>query len=351
MNILITGGAGFIGSNLIKYWLENFLEDHIFNFDDLTYSGNLLNLQSVEKHPHYAFHKGNLQQKAEIEAVFQTYSIEAVIHLAAESHVDRSIGSPDEFIQTNVIGTFHLLEVAKEFWKDNLVNHRFYHVSTDEVYGSLGEYGFFTETTPYAPNSPYSASKAASDHFVRAYHHTYGMNTVTTHCSNNYGPYHFPEKLFPLLIKNCLEEKPIPIYGDGTNIRDWLYVKDHCHAIDRVFHKAKSGSTYNIGGLNEWRNIDIVRYICRILDEKLQKSAETSCEHLITFVKNRPGHDQRYAIDASKIQSELGWQPQYSFEEGIVETIDWYLDHQDWIEQVTSGEYQQYYQKQYNQSV
>jgi len=261
--------------------------------------------------------------------------------------VDRSIVGPEDFIQTNIIGTFNLLETAKAFWKNDFQNHRFHHVSTDEVYGSLGEEGFFQETTPYAPNSPYSASKASSDHLVRAYHHTYQMNVVTTNCSNNYGPYQFPEKLLPLLITNCLEGRPIPVYGDGSNIRDWLYVKDHCHAIDQVFHQGKDGETYNIGGLNEWKNIDIVRYVCQQLDQHLGHSGEDSCEQFITFVKDRPGHDQRYAIDASKIEKDLGWTPQHSFETGIQETIQWYLDHQEWVKQVTSGDYRTYYEHQY----
>ncbi|MBF0286331.1 MAG: dTDP-glucose 4,6-dehydratase [SAR324 cluster bacterium] len=347
MKIMITGGAGFIGSNLILSWLENHPEDILVNFDCLTYAGNLANLKEIENHSNYHFYKGDLRLPKDIEAAFEKYQIEAVIHLAAESHVDRSILTPDQFIQTNIVGTFNLLETAKHFWQTELSKHRFLHVSTDEVYGSLGESGYFQETTPYRPNSPYSASKAGSDHLVRAYYHTYGMNTIITNCSNNYGPYQFPEKLIPLLIKNCMEQKPIPVYGNGSNIRDWLYVKDHCCAIDLAFHKASAGETYNIGGLNEWKNIDIVRYICRYLDEKLNRSGDNSCQQLITFVKDRPGHDQRYAIDASKIQQTLSWQPEFSFEIGIQETINWYLDHQAWVAQVTSGEYQKYYIQQY----
>ncbi|MBF0278200.1 MAG: dTDP-glucose 4,6-dehydratase [SAR324 cluster bacterium] len=344
---MITGGAGFIGSNLILYWLKKYPEDHIINFDSLTYAGNLSNLSSVEKHPHYHFVNGNLCVPEEISSAFEEHRVEAVIHLAAESHVDRSIAGPGQFIQTNVVGTFNLLEAAKEHWRENLAKHRFHHVSTDEVYGSLGETGFFSETTPYSPNSPYSASKASSDHLVRAYRHTFGLNVTTTNCSNNYGPFQFPEKLLPLLIKNCLEQKPIPVYGDGSNIRDWLYVTDHCSAIDTVFHHGKEGETYNIGGLNEWSNIDIIHFVCRLLDEALGRSGKDSCENLISFVKDRPGHDRRYAIDASKIQKELNWRPSFTFEQGIRETISWYLDHQDWVRLVSSGEYQKYYKQQY----
>jgi len=347
MKLMITGGAGFIGSNLILYWLEKYPEDHILNFDSLTYAGNLTNLQSLENNPNYHFFKGDLCIPEEIEAAFEQHRIEAVIHLAAESHVDRSIANPGKFIQNNVVGTFNLLETSKKFWQKNHALHRFHHVSTDEVYGSLGEAGYFSESTPYAPNSPYSASKAASDHLVRAYHHTYDLNVTTSHCSNNYGPFQFPEKLLPLLIKNCLEQKPIPVYGDGSNIRDWLYVIDHCEAIDTIFHHGKTGETYNIGGLNEWKNIDIVRYVCRCLDASLRRSGQDSCEHLITFVKDRPGHDQRYAIDASKIQQALNWTPRFSFEAGIKETIVWYLEHEDWVQQVTTGDYQKYYLQQY----
>ena len=349
MNLLITGGAGFIGSNLVHYWLKKYPEATVVNFDALTYAGNLENLQSLNENSRYHFVKGDLCSMDQIQSAFETYHIESVIHLAAESHVDRSITGPSAFIQSNVIGTFNLLEVAKKFWGNNS-DHRFHHVSTDEVYGTLGAEGLFTEDTAYAPNSPYSASKASSDHFVRAYHHTYGMNVVTTNCSNNYGAFQFPEKLLPLLIKNCLEEQSIPVYGDGSNIRDWLYVEDHCEAIDVVFHQGKAGETYNVGGLNEWRNIDIVRYICKFLDKELGRTEANSCEKLITFVKDRPGHDQRYAIDASKIQNELGWTPKHSFEEGIAETIHWYLQNQEWVEHVTSGSYREYYDAQYTEA-
>lgn len=347
MNLLITGGAGFIGANLILHWLEKHSEDRILNFDCLTYAGNLTNLTPIETHPQYCFFKGDLCSREDIVTAFEEYQIDHVIHLAAESHVDRSITGPRQFIETNVVGTFNLLETAKQFWQNNFADHRFFHVSTDEVYGSLENGGYFSEKTPYSPNSPYSASKAASDHFVRAYHHTYGLNTVTTHCSNNYGPFQFPEKLLPLLIKNCLEKKPIPVYGDGSNIRDWLYVKDHCEAIDTVFHAGMPGETYAIGGLNEWKNIDIIRYVCRHLDVVLKRSHQEACEHLITFVKDRPGHDQRYAIDATKIKKTLNWDPQFSFEKGIQETIAWYLNNQVWVQQVTSGDYQKYYAEQY----
>ncbi|MBF0350720.1 MAG: dTDP-glucose 4,6-dehydratase [SAR324 cluster bacterium] len=346
---MITGGAGFIGSNLILHWLRKHPDDVVINFDKLTYAGNLLNLASIQDLAGYQFVKGDLCNISEIEAVFEKYSVDAVIHLAAESHVDRSILGPGEFIQTNIVGTWNLIETARKYWKNDLSGHRFHHVSTDEVYGTLGETGFFTEDTPYAPNSPYSASKASSDHIVRAYHHTYGMNVVTTNCSNNYGPYQFPEKLLPLLIKNCMEKRPVPVYGNGSNIRDWLYVKDHCDAIETAFCKGKTGESYNIGGLNEWKNIDIVHYVCRKLDTILDRSGAESCLNLITFVKDRPGHDQRYAIDASKIEKELGWKPKYNFEEGINETIDWYMKNQDWVQKVTTGTYRDYYERQYNQ--
>ncbi len=347
MNILITGGAGFIGSNLVLHWVKQHPEDTVINFDCLTYAGNLINLKEIENAPNYHFVKGDLRNPQDIASAFQKHEVEGVVHLAAESHVDRSIAGPSAFIQTNIMGTFNLLEVARDFWKEDLAAHRFHHVSTDEVYGSLGETGMFSETTPYAPNSPYSASKASSDHLVRAYHHTYGFNTTTSNCSNNYGPLHFPEKLIPLVIKNAIERKPIPVYGDGSNVRDWLYVKDHCSAIDVIYHQGVSGETYNVGGLNEWKNIDIVRTICRHLDDVLQRSGDDSCLNLITFVKDRPGHDQRYAIDASKIQNDLNWNPQYTFEQGLHETVDWYLDNQEWVRLVTSGEYQAYYAEQY----
>lgn len=340
MNLLITGGAGFIGSNLILHWLANHPQDRIVNFDSLTYAGNLNNLQWVEAHSQYHFVKGDLTSLEEIAQAFEAHQIDHVIHLAAESHVDRSIQSPSRFIQTNIVGTFNLLETARTFWQAHLSEHRLLHVSTDEVFGSLGKEGFFSETSPYSPNSPYSASKAASDHLVRAYHHTYGLNGVTTHCSNNYGPFQFPEKLLPLLIKNCLKAKPIPIYGDGTQIRDWLYVKDHCGALDTVFHRGAAGATYNIGGLNEWQNIDMVRHVCRELDKILQRPAP--CESLVTFVKDRPGHDKRYALDASKIKKELQWEPRYSFEAGLAETIAWYLENPTWVQQITTGAYRKH---------
>ncbi len=347
MRVLITGGAGFIGSNLVHHWLREHPEDEVINLDALTYAGNLANLKSIESAPNYHFVQGDLRQRASLEQVFEQHQIEGVVHLAAESHVDRSISGPADFIETNVQGTFNLLETARAFWKDDLAAHRFHHVSTDEVFGSLGPEGFFDETTPYAPNSPYSASKAASDHLVRAWHHTYGMNVVTTNCSNNYGPYHFPEKLIPLLINNCLEKKPIPVYGDGSNVRDWLFVEDHCAAIDLVFHQGTAGETYAIGGHNEWKNLDIVKLVCRLLDQELGRSGAESCLNLITFVKDRPGHDQRYAIDASKVEQELGWAPQHTFESGIAKTVRWYLDHQDWVREVTSGAYREYYAQQY----
>ena len=344
---MITGGAGFIGTNLVSYWLSSHPDDLVVNFDALTYAGNLQNLEEVKDHPNYCFVHGDLRNPQDVSRTFSEHNIDAVIHLAAESHVDRSIHGPTDFIQTNITGTFNLLETCREFWKDDLNSHRFLHVSTDEVYGSLGSTGKFLETTPYSPNSPYSASKAASDHLVRAWRHTYQMNVVTTNCSNNYGPYQFPEKLLPLLINNCINNLPIPVYGDGKNIRDWLFVIDHCEAIDTVFHQSDSGEKYNIGGCNEWCNIDIVRYVCRTLDKKLGRNEINSCENLISFVKDRPGHDRRYAIDASKIKKDLNWTPSHSFEEGLNETIRWYLDHSDWINNITSGEYRDYYLRQY----
>jgi dTDP-glucose 4,6-dehydratase len=323
MNLLITGGAGFIGANLVLHWLRNHPDDQLINFDALTYAGNLENLQAVKTHPNYRFVLGDLRKPLEISKAFSEHKVDAVIHLAAESHVDRSIHGPAEFIETNITGTFNLLETARKFWGAELSAHRFLHVSTDEVYGSLGSEGKFSESTAYAPNSPYSASKAASDHLVRAWHHTYKMNVVTTNCSNNYGPFQFPEKLLPLLINNCLQNLPIPVYGDGKNIRDWLFVEDHCEALDRVFHQGDSGEVYNIGGANEWSNID------KELDKELGRSGDESCEKLINFVTDRPGHDRRYAIDAEKIEKALKWTPRYSFEQGLAKTIRWYLDHQD----------------------
>jgi dTDP-glucose 4,6-dehydratase len=318
------------------------------NLDALTYAGNLENLSDINQLPNYSFEKADILDADVVKAIFIKYNITDVIHLAAESHVDRSILSPMDFVYTNIIGTVNLLNISKELWKDNLDDHLFYHVSTDEVYGALGATGLFTEETPYHPNSPYSASKASSDHFVRAYAETYGLRTVITNCSNNYGPNHFPEKLIPLFINNIINHHPLPVYGDGLYTRDWLYVKDHAIAIDLVFHEGKSGETYNIGGFNEWKNIDLVKLLCTLMDEKLGRSAGTSAQ-LITYVKDRPGHDRRYAIDATKINRELGWKPTVTFEEGLAETIDWYLGNKEWLDHVTSGAYQSYYEKMYAQ--
>ena len=346
-HVLITGGAGFIGSHVVRLFVNKYPGYKIVNLDCLTYAGNLANLEDLAGAPNYFFEKVNILDAAALNEVFIKHSITDVIHLAAESHVDRSIVSPLDFVYTNVIGTVNLLNVAKENWKSNMDAHRFYHVSTDEVYGTLGAEGLFTETTPYAPNSPYSASKASSDHFVRAYHETYHMPTVVSNCSNNYGPYHFPEKLIPLFINNIIQKKPLPVYGDGLYTRDWLFVKDHARAIDLVFHQGQIGETYNVGGFNEWKNIDLVKLLCSLMDEKLKRPAGDSAQ-LITYVKDRPGHDLRYAIDANKINRELGWYPSVTFEEGLSETIDWYLSNGEWLQQVTSGDYQQYYQKMYN---
>ncbi|MEI6582786.1 MAG: dTDP-glucose 4,6-dehydratase [Chitinophagia bacterium] len=346
-HVLITGGAGFIGSHVVRLFVNKYPGYKIVNLDCLTYAGNLANLEDLAGAPNYFFEKVNILDAAALNEVFIKHSITDVIHLAAESHVDRSIVSPLDFVYTNVIGTVNLLNVAKENWKSNMDAHRFYHVSTDEVYGTLGAEGLFTETTPYAPNSPYSASKASSDHFVRAYHETYHLPTVVSNCSNNYGPYHFPEKLIPLFINNIIQKKPLPVYGDGLYTRDWLFVKDHARAIDLVFHQGQIGETYNVGGFNEWKNIDLVKLLCSLMDEKLKRPAGDSAQ-LITYVKDRPGHDLRYAIDANKINRELGWYPSVTFEEGLSETIDWYLSNGEWLQQVTSGDYQQYYQKMYN---
>ena len=346
-HVLITGGAGFIGSHVVRLFVNKYPGYKIVNLDCLTYAGNLANLQDVAGASNYYFEKVNILDAAALNEVFLRYGITDVLHLAAESHVDRSIVSPLDFVYTNVIGTVNLLNVAKENWKSNLDAHRFYHISTDEVYGTLGAEGLFTETTPYSPNSPYSASKASSDHFVRAYHETYHLPTVVSNCSNNYGPYHFPEKLIPLFINNIIHKKPLPVYGDGLYTRDWLFVKDHALAIDLVFHQGKIGETYNVGGFNEWKNIDLVNLLCSLMDEKLNRPAGESAQ-LITYVKDRPGHDLRYAIDANKINRELGWYPSVTFEEGLSETIDWYLSNTEWLQQVTSGDYQNYYQKMYN---
>jgi len=344
--ILITGGAGFIGSHVVREFVTKYTDYRIVNLDALTYAGNLENLKDIEDRTNYTFVKADIRDAALMMDIFRQYRPEGVIHLAAESHVDRSITNPTDFVMTNVIGTVNILNAAKEVWKGQYVGKRFHHISTDEVYGALGDTGLFTEETRYDPHSPYSASKASSDHFVRAYHDTYGLPIVITNCSNNYGPNHFPEKLIPLCIHNILHNKPLPIYGDGKYTRDWLFVIDHAKAIDLVFHRGKDGDSYNIGGFNEWQNIDLVRELCRQMDEKLGRPVGTS-EQLITFVKDRPGHDLRYAIDATKINQELGYRPSVTFEEGLGITIDWFLEHTEWLEHVTSGEYQQYYEKQY----
>ena len=345
-SIIITGGAGFIGSHVIRLFVNNYPAYRIINLDALTYAGNLENLRDIEKAPNYFFEKADILDRVALERIFVTHQPDAVIHLAAESHVDRSIISPLDFVYTNVIGTVNLLNTARHFWKDSYEDKRFYHISTDEVYGALGDTGFFTEDTRYDPHSPYSASKAASDHFVRAYHDTYGLPVVVSNCSNNYGPNHFPEKLIPLFINNIITKKPLPVYGDGLYTRDWLFVKDHATAIDKVFHHGQNGQTYNIGGFNEWRNIDLVKLLCKQMDEKLGNAPGTS-EVLITYVKDRPGHDRRYAIDATKINKELGWSPSVTFEEGLSQTIDWYLHNTEWLKNVTSGAYQHYYEEQY----
>ena len=344
--IAITGGAGFIGSHVVRRFVNKYPDYLIINLDALTYAGNLENLTDIELAPNYLFEKVDITNRDQLNAFFDKYDVTDVIHLAAESHVDRSILSPLDFVYTNVIGTVNLLEVAKERWKGNYDSHMFYHVSTDEVYGALGTEGLFTEDTRYDPHSPYSASKAASDHFVRAYHDTYGINIVVSNCSNNYGPYHFPEKLIPLMINNIINNKPLPVYGDGQYTRDWLYVKDHAVAIDLIFHEGKIGDTYNIGGFNEWKNIELVHLLCEQMDSKLGRVPGTS-KQLITYVKDRPGHDRRYAIDAGKINRELGWAPSVTFEQGLSETIDWFLDNTVWLSNITSGAYASYYDHQY----
>lgn len=343
-NILITGGAGFIGSHVIRLFVNKYPSYHIVNFDKLTYAGNLENLKDVENASNYVFEKGDICSSDDVQHVFEKYKITDVIHLAAESHVDRSIEGPMDFVMTNVVGTVNLLQAAKSSWKDS--NHVFHHVSTDEVFGSLGQEGLFEETTSYDPRSPYSASKASSDHFVRAFFHTYGLPVKMSNCSNNYGSHHFPEKLIPLVINNIVNKKPLPIYGKGDNIRDWLWVEDHARAIDVIFHNGKIGESYNVGGLNEWTNIDLVRHLCKILDQKLNRESGEN-EQLITFVKDRAGHDARYAIDASKLEKELGWKPSIQFEEGLEKTVDWYLENTEWVDKVTSGAYQTYYENMY----
>lgn len=345
--ILITGGAGFIGSHVVRRFVNKYPNYHIYNLDALTYAGNLENISDIEHAFNYTFIKGDIVDENFINSLFQTHQFDGVLHLAAESHVDRSISDPLSFVKTNVIGTMNLLNAAKTIWADNLQNKRFYHISTDEVYGSLGDFGFFTESNAYSPNSPYSASKASSDHFVRAYGETYGLPYVITNCSNNYGPNHFPEKLIPLFINNIINNKSLPVYGNGKYTRDWLYVEDHAEAIDLVFHQGKNHETYNIGGFNEWQNIDLVKLLCALMDRKIGRVKGTS-EMLITYVKDRPGHDLRYAIDASKINKELGWKPSVTFEQGLEKTIDWYLTNTSWLENVTSGVYKEYYSKQYN---
>lgn len=346
-HILITGGAGFIGSHVVRLFVNKYPEDEIINLDKLTYAGNLSNLKDLEGKPNYRFVKADICDYEAMQGIFSSLKIDSVIHLAAESHVDRSITDPFSFVRTNVMGTLNLLQAAREAWGSDFGDKLFYHVSTDEVYGALGFTDApFTETTRYDPHSPYSASKASSDHFVRACHDTYGLPVVISNCSNNYGPYQFPEKLIPLFINNIRHNRPLPVYGKGENIRDWLYVEDHARAIDLIFHRGRVGETYNIGGLNEWKNIDLVKVLIQTVDRLLERTEGTS-EKLITYVTDRAGHDLRYAINASKLRNELGWKPSLQFEEGIERTVRWYLDHQEWLDRVTSGDYQQYYQQMY----
>ncbi|MCD4794577.1 MAG: dTDP-glucose 4,6-dehydratase [Bacteroidales bacterium] len=346
-SILITGGAGFIGSHVIRLFINKYSEYKIINLDKLTYAGNLENLKDISDKPNYVFEKGDITDNQLVSELFEKYKFSGIIHLAAESHVDRSISDPGAFINTNILGTVNLLNAARSFWKDDFEGKLFYHISTDEVYGSLGETGYFTEETAYDPRSPYSASKASSDHLVRAYMHTYKLPIVISNCSNNYGANQFPEKLIPLAVNNIKNNKQIPIYGKGENIRDWLFVNDHASAIDLVYHKGNNGETYNIGGNNEWTNIDLIHELCKIMDSKLGRKQGESAE-LITFVKDRAGHDMRYAVDSSKIQNELGWKPSLQFEEGLEKTVDWYLENETWLNNILSGKYEQYYDEQYH---
>jgi dTDP-glucose 4,6-dehydratase len=345
-NIMITGGAGFIGSHVVRLFVKKYPDYQVVNVDALTYAGNMENLKDIEQLPNYTFERADINDEQRLNQLFERYDFDGVIHLAAESHVDRSIIDPLSFVKTNVLGTATLLNVSRKFWGKEKEGKRFYHISTDEVYGSLGEEGYFTETTPYDPRSPYSASKAASDHFVMAYYHTYGLPVVMSNCSNNYGSHHFPEKLIPLMIHNIKNNRPLPVYGKGENIRDWLWVEDHARAIDTIFHKGKVGEKYNVGGFNEWKNIDLIHLLCNIMDKKLGRP-EGSSGKLITYVKDRAGHDLRYAIDATKLNKELGWKPSLQFEEGLERTVDWYLENEEWVNHVTSGSYQEYYEEQY----
>lgn len=346
MKLIITGGAGFIGSHVVRRFVTKYPEYEIINLDCLTYAGNLANLKDIQGASNYRFVKGDITNVGFINDLFREELPDGVIHLAAESHVDRSITDPTAFVMTNVIGTVNLLNAAREFWKGDYAKKRFYHVSTDEVYGALGETGMFTEATAYDPHSPYSASKASSDHFVRAYHDTYGIDVVISNCSNNYGSHHFPEKLIPLAINNIKNNKPVPVYGKGENVRDWLWVEDHARAIDVIFHEAKTGETYNIGGHNEWKNIDLIHLLCSIMDQKLGREPGSSAK-LITYVTDRAGHDLRYAIDSTKLQQNLGWTPSLQFEEGLAKTVEWYLENEEWLNNVTSGNYKSYYETQY----